>query len=80
MPVILGGEKGSAVVALGLDSLDTVWKYQGSFSPSYYTVWTHGEDQSPDLKFRLVFFALKSCVRHIFSQLSIDQFGKFFVY
>ena len=29
VPVILGGEKGSAVVALDLESLDTVWKYQG---------------------------------------------------
>ena len=38
VPVILGGEKGSAVVALDLESLDTVWKYQGWFSVSYYAV------------------------------------------
>ena len=32
--------------------------------------------QSPDLKFRLVFFALTICGRYTLSQLFIDQFGR----
>ena len=33
VPVILGGEKGSAVFALDADSLATLWQYRVSFHP-----------------------------------------------
>ena len=38
VPIILGGEKGSVVVALDRHSLDTIWKYQGCSPPSHFTI------------------------------------------
>ena len=48
--------------------------------PSTFVDASFNNVQSWDIKFRLVFFVLKSSVGHTFSQLYVDQFGRNFVH